>query len=277
MSSDAVGIESVSTDDEEVILEGPAPELPGTGTPARPRRATMIVGLALALTALAGIGCTAVAVHGADRSPGAPTWRLPAAAKEKPAQEKQSGLRALLLPFGEERYLRGPDVEQFGSDTELTGRQTSDLLRQSLRSLPRSQRLQLERQYEKNPVKGMAVRSYTSTSRAGEDSGAFAVEMVLTRGDRKSLRSRNRSQQEFLDTMKVFRRGPAIKGHEDHAACFMPPAVEGEKLESMTCSGYVGDIGVTAWIEGTASFDRKGAADMMRAQFDRIQEPGEAV
>ncbi|MFJ3663677.1 hypothetical protein ACIPPM_24840 [Streptomyces sp. NPDC090119] len=235
------------------------------------------MGAALALATLAGIGCTAAVVHGADRSPGAPAWRLPEAAKEKPAQEKQSGLRALLLPFGEERYVRGPDLDRFGSDTELTGRQTSDLLRQSLRSLPRTQRLRLERQYEKNPVKGMAMRSYTSTAWVGEDSDAFTVEMLLTRADQKTLRSRNHAQQEFLDTMKVFRKGPAIKGHEDHAACFLSPAVEGEKLEVMSCSGYVGDIGVNAWIEGAAPLDRKGAADMMRAQFDRIKEPGEAV
>lgn len=268
MSTDAVNTDVAGTD------------VAGTdvaSTPARPRRTARIVGAALALVTLAGIGGTAVVVHGADRSPGAPTWRLPQAAKEKKATDKQSGLRALLLPFGEERYVRGPEVAKFGSDTELTGRQTSDLLRQSLRSLPRSQRLRLERQYEKNPVKGMAVRSYASTAWAGEDSGAFTVEMVLTRGDRKTLRSRNRSQQEFLDTMKVFRKGPAIKGHEDHAACFLPPAVDGDKLDSMSCSGYVGDIGVTAWIEGTAPLDRKGAADMMRAQFDRIKEPGEAV
>ncbi|MFG3095347.1 hypothetical protein [Streptomyces sp. NPDC048202] len=246
-------------------------------SPARPRRTAAIVGVALALATLAGIGCTAAVVHGADRSPGAPAWRLPEAAKDKSAQEKQSGLRALLLPFGEERYVRGPDLDRFGSDTELTGRQTSDLLRQSLRSLPRTQRLRLERQYAKNPVKGMAMRSYTSTAWVGEDSGAFTVEMVLTRVDQKTLRSRNHAQQEFLDTMKVFRKGPAIKGHEDHAACFLSPAVEWEKLEVMSCSGYVGDIGVNAWIEGAAPLDRKGAADMMRAQFDRIKEPGEAV
>ncbi|MFG2815787.1 hypothetical protein [Streptomyces sp. NPDC048410] len=245
--------------------------------PARPRRTTAIVGAVLALATLAGIGCTAVVVHGADRSPGAPTWRLPEAAKEKSAQEKQSGLRALLLPFGEERWVRGPDLDRFGSDTELTGRQASDLRRQSLRNLPRSQRLRLERQYEKNPVKGMAMRSYTSTAWVGEDSDAFTVEMVLTRADQKTLRSRSQSQREFLDTMKLFRKGPAIKGHEDHAACFLSPAVEWEKVEVMSCSGYVGDIGVTAWIVGAAPLDRKGAADMMRAQFDRINEPGEAV
>ncbi|MFG3199194.1 hypothetical protein ACGFYT_24000 [Streptomyces sp. NPDC048208] len=273
MSTDAVSA------DEEAAVESPGPESPESpevSVAARSRRTSVVVGAALALATLAGIGCTAVVVHGADRSPGAPTWRLPQAAKE-PARVKQSGLRALLLPFGEERYVRGPDLDRFGSDTELTGRQMSDLLRQSLKDLPRSQRLRLERRYEKSPVKGMAVRSYASTVWAGEDSRAFTVTMVLTRSDRGTLRSRNRSQQELLDTMKVFRKGPAIKGHEDHAACFLPPAVEGEKLESMSCSGYVGDIGVTAWVEGAASFDRKGAADMMRAQFDRIKEPGEAV
>ncbi|MGA5322406.1 hypothetical protein ACPCIU_18460 [Streptomyces seoulensis] len=245
--------------------------------PARPRRTARIVGAALALATVAGIGCTAVVVHGADRSPGAPAWRLPQAAKERKGAEKQSGLRALLLPFGEERYVRGPDVDKFGSDTELTGRQTSDLLRQSLRSIPRSQRQQLEKRFGKNPVKGMAVRSYASTVWAGDGSRVFTVEMVLSRSDRSTLRARNRSQQQFVDAMKIFRKGPAIKGHEDHAACFLPPAVDGEKLDSMSCSGYVGDIGVTAWIEGTAPLDLKGAADMMRAQFDRIKEPGEAV
>ncbi|MFC9158850.1 hypothetical protein ACFTT0_28145 [Streptomyces bauhiniae] len=268
MSTDAVNTDAAGTDAADTDV---------ASTPAGPRRTTRVVGAALALVTLAAVGCTAVVVHGADRSPGAPAWRLPQAAKEKKAPEKQSGLRALLLPFGEERYVRGPEVAQFGSDTELTGRQTSDLLRQSLRSLPRSQRLQLERQYEKNPVKGMAVRSYTSTAWAGEDSHAFTVEMVLSRSDRSTLRARNRSQQQFIDTMKIFRKGPAIKGHEDHAACFLPPAVDGDKLDSMSCSGYVGDIGVTAWIEGTAPLDLKGAADMMRAQFDRIKEPGEAV
>ncbi|MGC4997749.1 hypothetical protein [Streptomyces sp. DT195] len=274
MSTDAVSA------DEEAAVESPGPESPESpevSVAARSRRISVVVGAALALATLAGIGCTAVVVHGAEHSPGAPAWRLPEAAKEKPAREKQSGLRALLLPFDEERYVRGPDLDRFGSDTELTGRQTYDLLRQSLRDLPRSQRLRLERQYEKNPVKGMAVRSYASTSWAGGNSGAFTVEMVLARADQKNLRSRDRSQKELLDTMKVFRKGPAIKGHEDHATCFLPPAVKGEKIEAMSCSGYVGDIGVTALVEGVAPLDRKGAADMIRAQFDRIQEPGEAV
>ncbi|MFF5013905.1 hypothetical protein [Streptomyces sp. NPDC001165] len=262
----------------EVLSSDPSPDQ--THHPRR-RIALLAGGAALLLAAVAGVGWTAVVVHEAEHDPGAATWRLPKASADKPAKAQGTGLSAMLLPYGEDRYGRGPDLAGFGSDAELSGRQATALRKESLAELPRSQRRSLERQIDRNPVKGMAMRSYLSTVQVSDSEassgGVFTLQIVLSQmADRRIVRSMTTFQQEFFSAMKIFRKGPAIEGHKN-AACFLPPTDSGEKLDMMVCSGYVGDVLVTATATSAGPLDKKGVAEMLAAQLNRIKDPGKAV
>ncbi|GAA3822817.1 hypothetical protein [Streptomyces chiangmaiensis] len=260
----------------------PATAVPATARPARRRRVGAIAGCVVLLAAvLGGAGYTVVTVQNAERDPGAPVWRLPKTEADKKVQTEATGLKGMLLPFGTSGYGRGPDMGEFGSDAELSGGQATELRKESLRNLPRSQRLRLEKEIDRQHIQGMAMRSYlSSTSASGSTAyaqDAFTVEIVLSRMEsRRTVRSIAAFQQEFLGAMKVFRAGPTIEGHKN-ARCFLPPTDRDEKLDLMVCSAYEGDVLVSATVSGVKPLDKKGAAALLRAQLDRIGDPGEAV
>ncbi|MEU4154641.1 hypothetical protein [Streptomyces sp. NPDC026659] len=251
--------------------EGDTPTSSATPEGTRPRRLGRVLGAtALALVTLAGVTVTAVVVGGADREAGEPVWRFPGAVEEKAAAEP-GGLRGMLLPYGE-TYGRGPDTDEFGADVALSGRQAEELRKRSYQDLPRSERRLMEERYEKDPLKGMAMRTYVSGADPDGGDPVFTLQVVLTQRAHPS-----RSAAALGDALKIFRKGPAIKGHERDAACFLPPGGLHGGIESMLCTGHVGDVDVFAWVHGAAPLDRKAAAEMIRAQFDRIKDPGEAV
>ncbi|MEU3345490.1 hypothetical protein ABZ723_10925 [Streptomyces sp. NPDC006700] len=260
-------------------------EDPSTETAVTPsrrgRRAGLVAGCVVLLAALAGgIGFTVVTVRGADRDPGEPVWRLPHAVAEG-EQPGDTGLKAMLLPYGTNGYGRGPDLGEYGADAELSGTQAVALRKESLRNLPRSQRRLLEKQIDKQHITGMAMRSYLSVEDPGrigtETDGAFAVEIVLSRMEnRGTVRSIAVVQQEFLTAMKIFRAGPGIEGHRN-ARCFLPPADFGGKTDFVICSAYEGDVLVSASAYGVEPLDKKGVARLLRDQLDRIKDPGKAV
>ncbi|MFF9128137.1 hypothetical protein ACF09J_33590 [Streptomyces sp. NPDC014889] len=246
----------------------------------RRRRAGLIAGCVVLLAALAGgVGFTAVTVRGADHDPGKPVWRLPQTVTqgERPAD---TGLKAMLLPYGTNGFGRGPDLAQYGADAELSGAQAVAMRKESLRNLPRPQRRELERQIDKQHITGMAMRSYLSVEDPGgyvDVDGAFVVEIVLSRMEnRGTVRSIAVAQQEFLAAMKIFRAGPRIEGHRN-ARCFLPPADSGKKIDFVACSAYEGDVLVSATAYGVKPLDRKGVAQLLRDQLDRIKDPGKAV
>ncbi|WP_316744576.1 hypothetical protein [Streptomyces sp. MK7] len=239
-----------------------------------------IIGCAVLLAALVGgTGFTVVTVRDADRDPGAPVWRLPTAAAEGKRPSEARGLKGLLLPYGADDNVRGPDLDEFGADAELNGAQATALRKESLRSLPRAQRRRLEKEIDKQHIQGMAMRSYVSTA-TREDwqlaKDAFTAEIVLSRMDRRSARSIVAFQQDFLDALKVFRAGPEIEGHRN-AKCFLPPAGSKDKLDVMVCSAYEGDVLVSATMNAVKPLDTKAAARLFRDQLDRIKDPGKAV
>ncbi|MEU0049560.1 hypothetical protein ABZ299_06475 [Streptomyces sp. NPDC006184] len=45
---------------------------------------------------------------------------MPKPSEGRPGKPAATGPSALLLPYGEDRYGRGPDVAELGSDTELS-------------------------------------------------------------------------------------------------------------------------------------------------------------
>ncbi|MGW7424336.1 hypothetical protein ACWGJB_30640 [Streptomyces sp. NPDC054813] len=240
------------------------------------RRIAVVAGVGVLVAAvLAGATCTVVAVQGADRDPGAPVWSMPKAAKDSKAAGT-GGLQGMLLPYDTGTYGRGPDIAEFGSDVALSGKQATLLREESIKDLPRSQRQALERQLDRNPVKGMAMRSYLNAS--GVPGYEYTMEIVLARmGNRRTVRSMATVQKEILDALKVFRKGPEIKGYKDSTSCFLPPTDADEKIDTMFCTGYVGDVAVTATATAAKPLDKESAAGMLRAQLDRIKEPGASV
>ncbi|MET8225528.1 hypothetical protein [Streptomyces sp. NPDC005301] len=262
----------------------PAPDAqPAPRTPRRRGRIAALAGAGVLLLAvLGGTGYTVVTVQDADRDAGRPAWRFPkAVTDEKPAEAHKTGLGSLLLPYGESSgYGRGPDMGEFGSDAELSGRQATELRKESIKGLPRSQRRQLEREIDRQRIKGMAMRSYLGTASPGssfDGDKLFVVDVVLSQmGSRGAVRSVATAQQDFFDALHVFRKGPKIEGHKN-AQCFLPPTDADEKLDMMVCSAYEGDILISATATGTKSLDKKGVAELLRKQLDLVSDPGEAV
>ncbi|GGX47709.1 hypothetical protein [Streptomyces fructofermentans] len=285
----------------EPVAAVPVPGVPFEGVPApafvqpvpapvpgpvnRPRRRGLIaavVGSALLAGAVvAGTGYTVVTVNEADRDAGSPVWDFPrTTADDDDEPAPATGLAAMLVPYDEEDgWGRGPDLGEYGSDVHMSGAQAADVRKESLRDLPRSQRRRLERELDKQRIEGMAMRSYLGPKAdeyVGSDEG-FTVSVVLSRMEsRAAVKGAATFQGEFLDTLDLFRKGPAIKGHKN-AKCFLPPKAADQKLDLMFCSAYVGDVLVSATASGVKPLDTKGVAVFLRTQLDRITDPGEAV
>ncbi|KMS69525.1 hypothetical protein ACM01_34750 [Streptomyces viridochromogenes] len=259
------------------------PAAPPTGKPLRRGRIATIAGsLLLAGAVVAGVSHTVVTVRDADRDAGAPVWKFPAADRtDDKKAPSASGLAGMLVPYGTDGWVRGPDLGEFGSDAQLSGAQATALRKESLRDLPRSQRRQLEKRMDKRPIKGMAMRSYYNTEGTSyyedEAKDTYTVSIVLSRLESTAaVRNTSRFESEFLDALDIFREGPKVKGHKN-AKCFLPPKDTDEDLESMYCTAYVGDVLVTATADGIKPLDTKGAALLLATQLDRIAEPGKAI
>ncbi|WP_328977123.1 hypothetical protein [Streptomyces canus] len=248
--------------------------------PARRGRIAAVAGSVLLVAALvAGVGGTTVTVRDADRDAGAPTWKFPRATVEEKKAVAQRGLAGMLVPYGTDGWVRGPDLAAFGSDAQLSGAQATALRKEALRGLPRSQRKQLERQIDRQRLSGMAMRSYFSgeSYASSQNSGIYSVNVVLAQmANRTAVRNSSEAQNEFLAALDLFKEGPKIKGHDD-ARCFRLPGSTDEDLDMMLCSAYVGDVLVSVTAYGARPLDTKGVAMLLRTQLDRIAEPGEAV
>ncbi|WP_241740965.1 hypothetical protein [Streptomyces sp. L2] len=259
---------------EAPVVSDPAP------APARPRRrlgrrlGRVLTGLVVVAAVLGGAGYTAVTVEHADRDPGKPVWKFPAAQKD-PGEKAAKGLRAMLLPYadGPLKFHRGPDIAEFGSDAELSGRQATALRKQSIHDLPPQTRRKLEDLIDKEHIKGMAMRSYASDDASY---GGVTVSFELVEMDQGSARTLARSQRAVFTALKIFRKGPKIKGHQN-TACFLPPKDHDEKIGRMVCFGYEGDVLVTADVSGRSPVDTHALAGFIGRQLDRIKDPGKAV
>ncbi|MFF5183670.1 hypothetical protein ACFY30_07745 [Streptomyces sp. NPDC000345] len=267
----------VSTDSAEA---GDVPEA-AENKPVRRGRIAAVAGAALLAAALvAGVGYTVVTVRDADRDPGKPVWGQPKAAKDKAGNEPKAGsLSALFLPFGTAGYERGPDLGEHGSDAEFDEQRANALRKEPLRDLPRSTRKALEKEVDKQRIKGMAMRSYLVIDGYRFDETAhFTAEVTLTRmANRDAVRRLSTSYNSFFAATDVFRKGPTIKGHKD-ARCFLTPKGEDKQdLDGLFCSAYVGDVLVSVSASGPSPLDTKGMATFLAAQLDRIDDPGQAV
>ncbi|GGV48109.1 hypothetical protein [Streptomyces griseoflavus] len=261
-----------------------APEVPaasdepaGKRTARRGRVAAAVGSVLLAGAVVAAAGYTVVTVKDADRDAGAPLWKIPKAAAEGKAPKAQ-GLAATLMPYGEDGWLRGPDLAEFGPDAQLDGADAAALLKKTLSDLPRTQRKRLEKEIDGWRVEGMAMRSYVSGSVSlYSEEDAFSVSIVLTRmEDRGAVRDLAKFQTGLLDAVDGFRKGPRVKGHKN-ARCFLPPKDEASDLDAMRCTAHAGNVLVTLTADGGKPLDTKSVAVLLGRQLDRIDEPGKAV
>ncbi|MET7682694.1 hypothetical protein [Streptomyces sp. NPDC005423] len=274
----------VPPEPESTVPESTVPEsAPPAPKPAvRKGRIAAIAGSALLAVALiGGVGYTVVTVNGADRDAGAPTWKWPEAASKPDAKAPTAkGLSGTLVPYASSGYVRGPDIEQFGSEAELSGREATALRKQEISGLPRSQRLLLEKQIDREQIKGLAMRSYLNVAGATdstvEAAHAYTIDVQLAQMDEHAVRNIATYQDAVLNALTVFRKGPAVPGHKN-ARCVLPTKEAGEKLTGMICSAYEGDVLVTLTASGTSSMDSKGIASFLREQLDRIKTTGTAV
>lgn len=252
----------------------PARKRPRAGRVAAVAGAVLLLGAVVAAT-----GYTVVTVQHAERDPGPPTWKFPKApAADDKTQEAAQGLRGLLLPYDEKGYTRGPDLGEFGSDAELSGRQATALRKESLKDLPRTQRRQLEKEIDKRGIKGMVMRSYyLADSRAIYRKKAFYVSVELVRMEsRDAARDIATAQNEFLSALGLFRKGPKIEDHKN-AKCFLTPKIDDEKLDRVYCASYSGDVLISATVSGTRPVDMNSIGMFVTRQLDRIDEPGKAI
>ncbi|MFJ6572374.1 hypothetical protein ACIQNU_33705 [Streptomyces sp. NPDC091292] len=265
---------------EEPITEEPTEPLmseEASAEPPKPPRFTRrtLITLAASVAAFAliagGVGFTAVTVKNADRDPGKPTWRFPEDKADDTRSTRATGLKGMLLPYGTQGSSRGPDLGAFGSDEELNGRRATEMRKESVQGLPRSQRQAMERLIDKQRIQGMVMRSYTSIDKT------FTVSMVLSRMEnRTAVRNGVAGQKEFFEAVDIFRKGPKIEGHKN-ALCYLMPKGKKYDLDMMICTAYVGDVLVSATAHGGQPLDTKGVAELLREQLDRIESPGEAV
>ncbi len=252
-------------------------ELPAPArNPARRRRVAALVGsLLLAAGVVGGVGYTVVTVDGADRDAGAPSWTFPKATPETAQPVAAKGLSRMLVPFDDDTWPHGPDIGEYGYDAELSGAHATALRKESLSGLPRTQRKALEKQIDKQRLKGVAMRSYLSDPYAQE---AATVTIELSELDNASaVREIARYQDSFVDMLDgILRAGPKIVGHKD-AHCFLAPTSKKEKLDSMVCFAHQGNVLVSLTADSAKPMKQEGVAKLLREQLDRIAEPGEAV
>ncbi|AKJ12312.1 hypothetical protein ABB07_20450 [Streptomyces incarnatus] len=282
----------------EAVNESPEehPAVPEAAEPEAPARARRPVGriVAVALLALAvvgGVGFTAVAVAGADRDAGKPVYTFPKVAavnrggqnfQEEQQGKDVSGLRGMLMPYqesGASGYVPGPDIGEFGPDVVLSGREATALRKQEIRDLPSETRAALNRVIDKEHIQGMAMRSYAPYDKYEGLTKPFTLTVEMVRmANRDSVRDLSAGRNEFLKALRIFPKGPEIKGHKE-AACFRMPKLGGEEIDRMVCSASVGDVLVTVNAAGPRPLGTDAIAVFVGSQLDRIKDkdPGKAV
>ncbi|AZM61474.1 MULTISPECIES: hypothetical protein [unclassified Streptomyces] len=270
---------------EPELLEGSVAEPATESVAARIARrarggriAAVTWSVLLVCALVGGIGSTVKSVRDADRSPGKPAWKFPAADKagQKDGRGAKEGLSALLLPFDETARAPGPDVGDFGNDVELNGEKATVLRKEALEGLPGPARRQLTELIDKQGIEGMALRSYAVLTK-GAHLNPFTAEVTLQRmKNRGAVRDMAASVQRLLTDTGLFREGPKIKGHKN-ARCFVTRKDKEGGLEGAICSAHVGDVLVNVGVNGPGPLDRESVSAFLTAQLDRIDDLGLAV
>ncbi|MEU8539243.1 hypothetical protein AB0C52_04460 [Streptomyces sp. NPDC048717] len=257
------------------------------GAPAgvrKPRRVfPYVLGGVLVLGVAGGATYTGVTVARADRHAPTIEWAdLPEAGKDPAATEARRGrsstpLSKMLLPVPG-GYRLGPDIGEYGNDSELTGDDAVALAKEAGKGLAGSKRREFDRRIEKLGIKGVAVRSYVS------DQSDRLVNVQVQRVTDQRVGRESLAVQRDLASFLHLGKGPKIEGHKN-ASCFMKPKSKKDKdrdrdiepIDGMTCSAYEGEYIVTVDATGAGPLDRSEIADLVKQQLDHLKSPGEYI
>ncbi|MFF7680706.1 hypothetical protein [Actinacidiphila glaucinigra] len=265
------------TADTQAAALAPAGE-ENAPAPRRSRRGVAL-GTAVALVAViagGGVGFT-VLQHQKDdaKQASAQTWKAPEPKKTSEYGTKSGGshygtLGKLLLPVPDD-YSPGPDIAEFGNDAELSAERAEELMRGDLDGVPKKQRDMVRKAVARLHIQGMGMRTYR------EDQSRFFVEtQIVQMKNKRSAKADTEFFTAFTKALGVFRNGPKIAGH-DKARCVLPPKEPGQKLDSMVCQATEGDLLIRMSVTGTSPLRKTEAADLLKQQLDRVQDPGEAA
>ncbi|MQY13129.1 hypothetical protein SRB5_32700 [Streptomyces sp. RB5] len=244
----------------DVLAPEPAPRR------RRPRFvAPVLVTLAVLGATGGGIAYAADWVRNADTTADTTYWQkgvgTPKSATRSAAGHQ--GLGKQLLPIDDTDWHPGPDMEEFGNDAELTGKQALALLKQSAGGLPPKLRRAFRKEIEKRHIEGQAMRSYASLD------GDTVVEIQLTRMSAKAAKETTDFQKDLSHVLDDLRAGPAIKGYKS-AVCYYAPKDTWRKQDVLYCTAAKGDVLLNAVAYGPRKLDGTSVVTLLRAQLDRI-------
>lgn len=256
------------------------PKAPGRGRRLR----TVVLPAVLVLGVIGGgVTHTGVTVAAADRTAPTVVWESePEAAQDKdPASgivrgKASTPLSKLLLPVPE-GYALGPDVETYGNDGELSGKEAAALVKREGKGLSGKKRREYEKDIDKLGVQGVAVRSFVS------DENDLVVDVsVMRMKDKKQVREMFKLRKTVAELLE-FPKGPKVDGHKN-SACYVRPEPEGldkkekaERLDGMICIAYDSENLLAVTAAGAKPFDRSAVAALVKKQLDHIKSPGEYV
>ncbi|MFE6893382.1 hypothetical protein [Streptomyces sp. NPDC057694] len=250
------------------VFEGPESEAPRP--PRRRRWPAVTVACVVVLAVAGGAGFTVMKVNDADRTVRTKVWGKPEQGKQRAAGSADSDLMKRLLPMPD-GYVPGPDIDEFGNDKVITGKEATARFKKGADNLPSRQREAQHKSIDKLKLKGLAVRSYSA------DSSDLVVETQLAEiQNRQAGRDMKRFQSEFLRALGVFTKGPKIKGHRN-ADCFLAPRGKDGKLDLLMCSAYEDDLLVSVTAYGPKAIDKQSVAELLAQQLDHISSRGELV
>ncbi|WP_392671864.1 hypothetical protein [Streptomyces sp. LN785] len=264
-----------------VPVEPAVPVVPAEPVGTAPKRRARRVVLAalpfvLVLGAVGGAaGYVKTAVDGADRTVTTRVWD---AGSDKPSKDPagnvgrgkaDSELSKLLLP-APDSYRLGPDIDEYGNDTEISGVKATALMKENGRGIAGRQRRELEKRIDKLHIQGIAQRSYTS-----EDNTLTVGTLIVRMKDKKAVHDMFGFRSELMGAFSGFRKGPKISGHSK-AKCFRE-SVHKEKLDGMSCVAYDGELFITVEAVGSKPFSPDHVAALVKKQLDHIESPGKYI
>ncbi|MBC9716650.1 hypothetical protein H9Y04_29370 [Streptomyces sp. TRM66268-LWL] len=252
----------------------------GPERPARLPRVRRIVAVVLPVVlVLGGAGGAGFYVKStvdkADTTVTTKHWGKEGKPGEDPAGDAHRGrhdteLSKLLLPVPEGYHL-GPDLDENGNDSSLSGKQATAQLKATGRGLTGKQRREFNQRMEKFGVQGVAGRSYVD-----EQSGFILETTVIKAKDRKALRDLQSFMTSLTRNVPGAKNGPKIEGHSK-AKCTLMPAEKGVEMDDMFCSAQVADAFVSVYVYGPKPMNKADVARFLKKQLDHIKSPGEYV
>ncbi|WP_329117975.1 hypothetical protein [Streptomyces sp. NBC_01353] len=279
-------LNTVTDADDVFAATVPADEPKKPGRPGRGRKLlTVVLPAVLVLGAIGGgVTYTGVTVRSADRTAPTVVWEQPDLSKapKDPALDIARGkastpLSKMLLPVPA-TYELGPDIEGYGNDGELSGKEAALLLKEDGKGLSGKKRREYEKDIDRLGVQGIAFRSY-----AWPDEGLVVTVHITRMKDKKAIRSMFELRKKLSSDLLKFPKGPKIGGHKN-SACFMYPQdkeldkeQQAEELDGMVCSAYDSEVLVTVTAAGAKPFDKSAVAELVKKQLEHIESPGEYV